>query len=225
MEYFGWILAAFSIGVLALVYLYSTGWFKRFKRNLKIPKPPLKRREAPVLDASSELDNTPQPEVPVAKPPPIKPDSKVVTVRIVPQPDTQFPAEQLVLALRAAGFKHGEFDIFHNHDPLGEGRIRYSVASLVEPGGFDLSKLKESEYPGISIFMVLPVPEDGLALFDEMMACAHRLAKELDGRLIDEQGSLFSVQRERYMREEVIEFLRQQLKVGEQEDLFAIGNE
>ena len=75
------------------------------------------------------------------------------------------------------------------------------------------------------MFLVLPAPEDGLALFDEMMACAHRLVKEVDGRLVDEQGSLFSVQRERYMREEVIEFLRQQLRAGDQEDMFELSGQ
>ena len=88
-------------------------------------------------------------------------------------------------------------------------RIRYSVASLVEPGSFDLSNLKDSEYPGISIFMLLPAPEDGAKMFDEMLGTAREIAKQIDGRLVDEQGGAMSVQRERYMREEVIEFLRQ----------------
>ena len=41
-----------------------------------------------------------------------------------------------------------------------------------------------------------------------MLLTARAIARELDGRLVDEQGGALSVQRERYMREEVIEFLR-----------------
>ena len=226
MESFDWVLALISIVILIVVYAYSSG---RLKGIFKLPRSMQRTRTEPILDPSEVATEPPElkkvePEA-ETRPPTLQADSKVVTVRIMPDATRQFPAEKLVLALRGAGFQHGEFDIFHNHDPLGSGRIRYSVASLVEPGSFNLSKLKDSEYPGISLFMVLPAPEDGLALFDEMMGCAHRLEKELGGRLVDEQGSLFSVQRERYMREEVIEFLRQQLKVGDQEDLFELGSQ
>ena len=104
--------------------------------------------------------------------------------------------------------QHGQYGIFHRLDEEDGTRIRYSVASLIEPGSFDLSKLKESSYKGVSIFMVLPAPEDGLELFDDMLQTARDLAKETGGHLLDEQGGALSVQRERYMREEVIEFLR-----------------
>jgi len=218
VEYFGWVLAALSIIALAVVYLFSKGWFKD---RVKLPR--VVRAKEPILNSvvtsqEPELEKAAESKAP--KPSPLQPDSKVVTVRIVPLVNEWFNAEKLVLSLRAAAFTHGEFGIFHNQDALSSGRIRYSVASLVEPGSFDLSKLKDSEFPGVSMFMVLPAPEDGLALFDEMMVCAHRLAKDMDGRLVDEQGSLFSVQRERYMREEVIEFLRQQLRVGDQDNMF-----
>jgi cell division protein ZipA len=223
VESFAWILVLISIAVLILIYAYSTS---KISWRFKLPKKGVAARTEPVPDADDAAKAAPAEAAgarQVPRPPRLEADSKVVTVRIVPHGHGRFPAERLVLALRGEGFQHGEFDIFHKHDPFGSGRIRYSVASLVEPGAFDLSKLKDSEYPGISMFMVLPAPEDGLALFDEMMACAHRLEKELGGRLVDEQGSLFSVQRERYMREEVIEFLRQQLRVTDQDDLFEIG--
>jgi len=89
-------------------------------------------------------------------------------------------------------------------------RLRSSVASLVEPGAFDLLKLKESFYKGVSIFMVLPAPEDGVSLFDEMLETARTIARGASGRLVDEDGSVLSVQRERFMREEVIDFVRRQ---------------
>jgi len=106
--------------------------------------------------------------------------------------------------------KHGQYGIFHCPDEKAPDRTRFSVASLAEPGSFDLSKLKDSEYPGISIFMVLPAPENAVDLFDDMLAAARKIAGEMDGRLADEQGGPLSLQRERYMREEVIEYQYQQ---------------
>ena len=39
-----------------------------------------------------------------------------------------------------------------------------------------------------------------------MMAAARALAQSLDGELLDESGSTLSIQRERYLREEIIQF-------------------
>ena len=107
MEYFGWVLASLSIFVLALVYFYSKGWFReRFKL------PAVKRKE-PALEANADVDRVePAAEPEQTSPPPIQPDSKVVTVRILPQAGERFNAEKLVLSLRSAGFAHGEFRYF-----------------------------------------------------------------------------------------------------------------
>ena len=54
--------------------------------------------------------------------------------------------------------------------------------------------------------MVLPGPVEGVEGFDLMMAAARALAQTLDGELLDESGSTLSIQRERYLREEIIQF-------------------
>jgi cell division protein ZipA len=131
---------------------------------------------------------------------------RIIAVRLMSRERAGFPGEALVLALREAGLRHGQFGIFHRHDAAAESRILFSVASLVEPGSFDLSQLKNRHYPGISLFLVLPGAGDRLVAFDDMMGTARTLAAALDGELLDEQGSRLSVQRERYLREEVIQF-------------------
>ena len=52
----------------------------------------------------------------------------------------------------------------------------------------------------------LPGPIDSVEAFDLMMTAARALAQSLDGELLDESGSTLSIQRERYLREEIIEF-------------------
>ncbi|MCP4000231.1 MAG: hypothetical protein GY727_04890 [Gammaproteobacteria bacterium] len=204
MEPFRWVLLLIGVIIIALVFAYSRGLLSvRFRLPKGLSRiPTLQSKVKP----EEQIKPAPQEPVSPPKPPPLAKDSKIVTARIMPMPGAHFPAEELILALRGAGLQHGQFDIFHCMSD--EQRIRYSVASLVEPGSFDLSNLKESQYLGISIFMVLPAPEDGVTLFDDMLAVARDIAKQIEGNLVDEQGSAMSMQRERYMREEVIEFLR-----------------
>jgi FtsZ-interacting cell division protein ZipA len=53
--------------------------------------------------------------------------------------------------------------------------------------------------------MVLPGPIDGAEGFDLMITASRALAQTLDAELLDETGSTLSIQRERYLREEIIQ--------------------
>jgi cell division protein ZipA len=225
MEPLRWVLLLIGVGIIGWVFLYSRGlWPSQFR----LPQNLLRRSsgeqqpndsattgvdlaETDEVSAGTDVDPVePEPPKPSSKPSPLANDSKVITVRIMPSPDAFFPAEELILVLRDVGLRHGQFGIFHCMTEGDKGRVRYSVASLVEPGSFDLSNLKDSEYRGISIFTVLPAPENGVSLFDEMMETARAIAKRMAGRLVDSDGGAMSLQRERYMREELIEYLRRQ---------------
>jgi len=146
---------------------------------------------------------------PVRVPPPVSPPPrKVVTIRLMSRDTAGFVAEQMILLLRELNLRHGQFGIFHRGaESAGEeGDAVFSVASLVEPGSFDLTRVKTERYPGVSLFMALPGAADGVSAFDAMMDLARELAERLDGYLLDEQGGTLSIQRERYIREEVIQF-------------------
>jgi len=54
--------------------------------------------------------------------------------------------------------------------------------------------------------MVRPSLIEGTEAFDLMMEAARTLSQSLQAELLDESGSTLSVQRERYLREEVIQF-------------------
>ena len=203
MEPFRWILFLIGGVLLFSIFAYSRGWYPQRKSGGKTSTPD-----------DSLPDDEPREDEPVARQisgpkPMLESNSKVLAVRIMPREGEAFPAEELILALRSAGLRHGQFGIFHYHDAADDTRVRFSVASLIEPGSFDLSKLSESKYFGISIFTVLPAPEDGASLFDDMINKAREIARDIDGKLTDEQGGAFSLQRECYMREELVEFLRQ----------------
>jgi cell division protein ZipA len=133
---------------------------------------------------------------------------RIVALRLIPRGD-ELSSATAVLALRNAGLRHGRYGIFHRvADGQGEDAA-FSVASLTEPGSFDLANLADTTIAGMSLFVVLPGNGDPVERFDMMIETARALAVELDAELHDERGSSWSVQRERYVREEIIEYRHQ----------------
>jgi cell division protein ZipA len=104
---------------------------------------------------------------------------------------------------------HGEFGIFHYLPINPTDEPSFSVANLTEPGSFNVTESNDSTIPGMSFFIVLPGPADPIASFDAMVKTARRISQELNAELFDEHGSSWSIQRERYIREEIIEYRHQ----------------
>jgi cell division protein ZipA len=215
MDGLRWLLLLFGVLVIAGVYLYS-----RRERD----KPPQEQaaapRRSPTLgdksgesdapdadSTSAEIDADVESESTEQSP------QKIVTLRLVARNKGAFRGDDLILSLRGIGMRSGKFGIYHRCDGNDESRIIFSAASLIEPGSFDLENIKEQEIPGISLFIVLPGPIDGAEGFDLMITAARTLAQSLDAELLDESGSTLSVQRERYMREEIIQFQHSNLIV------------
>ena len=215
MDGLRWLLLLFGVLVIAGVYLYS-----RRERD----KPPQEQaaapRHSPILgDESSESDAldvdsaSAEIDVDVESESSEKSPQKIVTLRLVARNKGAFRGDDLILSLRGIGMRSGKFGIYHRFDGNDESRIVFSAASLVEPGSFDLENITEQEIPGISLFIVLPGPIDGAEGFDLMITAARTLAQSLDAELLDESGSTLSVQRERYMREDIIQFQHSNLIV------------
>jgi cell division protein ZipA len=190
--------------VLVAVYLFT-----RYKPKLENNFAPFSRRKEPLVvndepvEVVEDLPDTPEPCLPDIN------DSLIVSIRLMARQHKGFPADKLILALREMGLQHGKFGIFHRPDAENEGRADFSVANLVEPGSFDLTRIKKDYYSGVSIFLMLPGPDDGVNAFDDMLTTSRSLAEKMDGELFDEQGSTLSIQRERYLREEVVQFQHQ----------------
>jgi len=219
MDGMRWLLLLIGLLVIGCVYLYS----RRAQRPAKESVIQL-RREPTLIGSATEgtdsngddmatqdvaaegattsppddsrLATTQAPQVP----------QKIVALRIIARGGGAFRGDELILNLRNVGMRHGKFGIFHRFDGQNEEQAIFSAASLIEPGSFDLANIRDQEIPGISLFSVLPGPLPGVEAFDIMMAAARTLAQVLNGELLDESGSTLSIQRERYMREEVVQF-------------------
>lgn len=213
MDGLRWLLLLFGLLAIAGVYFYSRR--ERAKKEASITSRPGTRVE-PSLDgdkAGDEFTDDHLQSMTVSDEndpsgPSISSDApqKIITLRIVARGDATFAGDELALSLRGIGMRHGKFGIFHRYDGSDEDRVIFSAASLVEPGSFDLANLKSQSIPGISLFMVLPGPIDGAQAFDLMMVASRALSQSLNAELLDESGSTLSIQRERYLREEIIEY-------------------
>ena len=139
-----------------------------------------------------------------AKPP--RPPQKIFALRVTAQASARFDGLALLEALRAESLMHGRYDIFHRLHT--DGRPVFSVASLKEPGRFDLQTMPATQYPGVALFTVLPGPVSAAEAFDEMLFTARALATHLTGTIGDERGVPLTAARVAAFREEVLEFER-----------------
>lgn len=130
---------------------------------------------------------------------------KILSVRLAMAPQ-RFEGAKLLESLQAESLQHGKYNIFHRLH--ADGSIVFSVASMVEPGAFDLEKMGETLYPGMTMFTQLPGPVPGMHALNELIACARRLQANLGGTLQDERGVPLTVHRIERMRQEVREFER-----------------
>jgi cell division protein ZipA len=205
MDGLRWLLLLAGALVVGGVYLYS-----RKERAKPAKKSGTDQRVEPTLDAgTAEQDSDPVGEPSLADDSAEEPEDspqKIVTLRLIARDRGAFPGDELILSLRGIGMRHGKFGIFHRVDGTNEEQTIFSAASLVEPGSFDLANIKDQQIPGISLFLILPGPIDSVEAFDMMMTTARTLAQSLNADLLDESGSTLSIQRERFMREEVIQF-------------------
>jgi cell division protein ZipA len=201
-----WLLLLFGALVVAGVYLYT-----RKEREEPEPEVAPSPRITPTLhdEPETEAESTvegPAVETPTEPKVSASVPQKIVTLRVVAKNKGAFKGDELILSLRGIGMRSGKFGIYHRYDGNDESRTIFSAASLVEPGSFDLANIKEQEIPGISVFMIIPGPVDAAEAFDLMIQAARALTQTMDAELLDESGSTLSIQRERYMREEIIQF-------------------
>jgi cell division protein ZipA len=128
---------------------------------------------------------------------------RIVALRLVAHHE-HWDGKQLREAIEAEGMSYGRYSIFHRERE--DGKTLFYVASMMEPGSFDLASMDGQLFPGISLFGIVPGPLDAPATFDLVLAAARHLAERLKGQLQDEQGSTLTAQRILNLREELVHF-------------------
>jgi cell division protein ZipA len=129
---------------------------------------------------------------------------KIITLRVCAAGDGRWSGGTLLSALELHGLAYGRYQVFHRRHV--DGRSLFCVASLIEPGTFDVARMAAEEFKGITLFAVLPGPLEPLLAMDELLAAARGLAQELSGMVQDGKGIPLSPQRAAALRDDVARF-------------------
>lgn len=132
------------------------------------------------------------------------PVERIVTLFVVAREGASFHGSDLIVAAEKAGLEFGDMGIYHR---LVDGKRElgpiFSVANMLKPGSFDLTRLDALRTPGLSFFMTLPAPLPALDAWDTMLPTAQRLAELLDGQVLDEERNALGRQRIAHIRDEL----------------------
>jgi cell division protein ZipA len=158
----------------------------------------------PVFTTGPVADNSDQFAAPAAPTANAAELQRIVTVRVCCLGEARWSGTQLMAALELHGLAFGRYQVFHRKHV--DGRSLFCVASLIEPGTFDIAGMVNQEFRGVTLFAVLPGPIAPLEAVDELLRTARGLAEELSGVIQDAKGIPLSPQRAGALREDVARF-------------------
>ena len=180
------------------------------------------KRELDRLGATMSADRAGNAAADIAPPPPKAPASnagqrphefpvdRIVTLFVAAPEGETFGGGDIVVAAEKAGLRFGAMHIFHR---LIEGRPEagpiFSMANMVKPGYFDMSRIADLNTPGVTFFATLPGPVSALDAWEAMLPAAQRIAELLGGALLDEDRNTLGRQRIAGLREELRAWDRQ----------------
>ncbi|HEY4090629.1 MAG TPA: cell division protein ZipA [Luteibacter sp.] len=180
--------------------------------ELDEPAPPRPAAAAPPPPAPVTPAAPPAPVAPPKAPPRSDlgrrpgnaPVERIVSLYVVSREGQRFQGSDLVVAAEKAGLEFGDMGIYHRLvDGHPEKGPIFSVANLVKPGNFDMTRVATMQTPGLSFFMALPGPVAALDAWDAMLPTAQRLAELLDGLVLDEERNALGRQRIAHIRDEL----------------------
>ena len=135
----------------------------------------------------------------------------VITINLMTEENTPFQGSRLLQEALTLGFKYGEMNVFHRYQQSnGQGERWFCLANAFNPGTFEIDKMAEFSTVGLTLFMLLPGPQEPLNAFENMLNAANKLKLALGGRLEDGSHSTLSQQRVELYREEIRYFHRKQ---------------
>ena len=167
--------------------------------------------DVPLLDLPLRADR-PQPQAAPAtaaeplraEPPAVAEIQKIVTLRVTAPAGVRWSGRQLLAVLERHELTFGRYRVFHRKH--SDGATLFCVASLIEPGTFDLEAMPDQEFRGVTAFAVLPGPQGTLQTFDALVDCVRGLAEGLAGMAQDADGLPLSPLRATALRDEVARF-------------------
>ena len=135
---------------------------------------------------------------------------RIVSLYVAAKAGNKLRGQDIVVAAEKAGLTFGHMDVFHR---LVDGKPElgpiFSVANIIKPGSFEMSRIAEIETPAIAFFLTLPAPVPALDAWETMEPAAQRMADLLDGVVLDEERNALGRQRIQHIRDELRAYDRQ----------------
>ena len=135
---------------------------------------------------------------------------KILALYVAAKAGNLLHGQDIMVAAEKAGLTYGYMGVYHR---LVDGRPDagpiFSVANIIKPGSFDLSKMGELETPALAFFLTLPAPVCALDAWETMEPAAQRMAGLLDGVVLDQERNALGRQRIQHIREELRAYDRQ----------------
>lgn len=133
----------------------------------------------------------------------------VIAFHVMAKSSDWFQGSSLLPALIAVGMRYGEKKIFHRYeDTQGRGQAQFSLASMVEPGTFDIDRMEAFNSPGVTVFMIMPYVKDPSAVFDLMLTTVKKIAHLMRGEVRDVYRNPLTEQAIEHCRDQISEYQR-----------------
>lgn len=202
------ILLLIGAGIILVVYVWSRAQVRPRKRSAS-RTPAIKRHNLDnfdPVDIEQELGLM-EPLVVEADDEPVAVDpERLLIVSVVAAQGGCFTGPALLKGFEHNRLRRDEHEIYSRVTVrTGKERSVFSVANMVKPGTFPVTDIEAFTTPGVTLFLQLPGPLDGVEAFDDFVQTAERLAVELGGELRDEQHAVLTHQALMQVRESIAE--------------------
>jgi len=133
---------------------------------------------------------------------------QIIALNVYPNPRRALSGDKALKVLLKYGLRYGEMSCFHRYEKTEEqSPLMFSVLRITDegPAGFDLESLSTEQVQGLAFFLALPNP-NAITGFDMMTRIAGLIAREIDGKVYDEQNLEFTPQLKEHWRHQVIDY-------------------
>jgi cell division protein ZipA len=131
---------------------------------------------------------------------------KIIMLHVAATDGKVFTGTAVHTALQLCRLQFGMRDVYHRiTEANGVPEAVFSVASMVKPGFLDPGMARDFSTPGLTLFLVMPGPIEGVVAFRDMLETAQQLAQRLGGDILDDKRTLLTHQTEQYLHDQIAE--------------------
>ena len=133
----------------------------------------------------------------------------IFALNVYPNPRRVLSGDRALKVLLKYGLRFGELSCFHRYENTEQedSPLMFSVLRVTDegPAGFDLETLSAEQVQGFAFFLALPNPHAQTG-FDMMVSIANLIARDIDGKVFDENNCELTQQLKEHWRHQIIDY-------------------